>query len=117
MLNSTHTYATLEVSAEAFDEIKKLLHEAKYDHAFDGACIDMHGIGLVRGTPASADCADLKRQRDAAFAALTTVGSIATQQEVIEVTQDALAERQQDMPSVTALIAPSENARLEEPRR
>ena len=52
----THTVATMEVSAAAFDEIADRMREAGYDHAFlrikkDGkaAIIDMHGIGLVRG--------------------------------------------------------------------
>jgi hypothetical protein len=49
----THTYATLEVSRAAYDEIASKLREAGYDHVFIpdriGAAptIDMHGIGLV----------------------------------------------------------------------
>lgn len=48
-LTSTHTFATLEVSNAAYDEIAAKLKEAGYDHVFmeDGA-IDMHGIGLVK---------------------------------------------------------------------
>jgi hypothetical protein len=54
MIRATHTYAALEVSAEAYDEIAGKLREAGYDHAFvvDEQAIDMQGIGLVRG-PAS----------------------------------------------------------------
>lgn len=45
----THTFATLEVSAAAYDEIAAKLREAEYDHAFmSGGAIDMHGIGLIR---------------------------------------------------------------------
>lgn len=47
----SHTYAVLEVSPEAFAEIKAKLLAAHYDHALsvdgDGVeTIDMHGIGL-----------------------------------------------------------------------
>lgn len=44
----THTFATLEISTSAFDEIKKKLKDAGYDHAFvEDNVIDMHGIGLI----------------------------------------------------------------------
>lgn len=55
----THTYAELEVSAEAFDEIAEKLRGAGYDHAFVGdgwtppTKVDMHGIALMCG-PSSA---------------------------------------------------------------
>lgn len=42
----THTYAILDVSQDAYDEIKKLLDIAGYQHAFDRNVIDMHGIAL-----------------------------------------------------------------------
>ena len=47
----THTYATLEISAKAFDEIANKLNDAGYYTAFDnkGLRIDMQGIALVRG--------------------------------------------------------------------
>ncbi len=51
MIRSTHTYATLEVSAEAYDEIYKLLELADYQHAFHDGLIDMHGIALGRAKP------------------------------------------------------------------
>lgn len=43
----THTYAILEISQVAYDEIAAKLREAGYHHAFnaDGE-IDMHGIAL-----------------------------------------------------------------------
>ncbi len=46
----THTYATLEISAKAFDEIANKLNDAGYYTAFDdkGTQIDMEGIALVR---------------------------------------------------------------------
>lgn len=57
-LRQTHTFATLEVSQAAFDEIEKKLREAGYDHAFVDGLIDMHGIALEREksdqSPASA---------------------------------------------------------------
>lgn len=48
-MRTTHTYAELRVSEEAYDEIRALLEAAGYQHAFmeDGA-IDMHGIGLTK---------------------------------------------------------------------
>lgn len=50
-LRQTHTYAVLEVSRLAFDEIAKKLREAEYDHAFHDDVIDMHGIALAPEAP------------------------------------------------------------------
>lgn len=51
-LTSTHTLATLEVSASSYEEIAAKLRAADYGHAFEddqpGAMIDMSGIGLTR---------------------------------------------------------------------
>lgn len=51
MLNQTHTYATLEISVPAFEEIAQKLKAAGYDHSFvvkkgEKTVIDMHGIAL-----------------------------------------------------------------------
>jgi hypothetical protein len=48
----THTYAVLEVSSAAYQEIKEKLDKAGYAHAFHrddehGIVIDMHGIALA----------------------------------------------------------------------
>ena len=50
MIKQTHTVSTLEISDSAFNEIKKLLLDAGYDHVFldNEELIDMHGIGLKR---------------------------------------------------------------------
>lgn len=52
-IKQTHTFALLELSESAFDEIKEKLKEAGYEHAFmeeDGKLtIDMHGIGVTMG--------------------------------------------------------------------
>lgn len=58
-LRSTHTFAELELSPAAYDEIAAKLREAGYDHAFcdrsEGPpAIDMHGIGVTRA-PEAAD--------------------------------------------------------------
>jgi hypothetical protein len=55
LTRTTYTYAGLEVSAEAYDEIAGKLKAAGYGHAFmpDGA-IDMHGIGLMKPLPPAA---------------------------------------------------------------
>lgn len=49
-LRTTRTYAILEVSKEAYDEITKRLQAAGYTHAFQqtdsGTVIDMDGIAL-----------------------------------------------------------------------
>jgi hypothetical protein len=48
-LTQTHTYALLEISQAAYDEIAAKLREASYDHAFlDGGAIDMHGLAVTR---------------------------------------------------------------------
>ena len=48
LMRSTHTYAVLEISRAAFDEIKAHLEAAGYGQAFhdDGTIIDMHGIAV-----------------------------------------------------------------------
>lgn len=45
-MRSTHTVATLQVSAAAFNEIADKLRAAGYDHAFVDGLIDMTGIGI-----------------------------------------------------------------------
>jgi hypothetical protein len=46
----THTYAILEISKAAYDEIRAKLKAAGYGHVFDQdegkEVIDMHGIAL-----------------------------------------------------------------------
>ena len=51
-LRSTHTFVTLAISKEAYQEIKQKLLAAGYNHSFvydfnDEETIDMHGIGLA----------------------------------------------------------------------
>lgn len=57
-IRQTHTYATLELSQAAFDEIATKLREAQYDHAFgvdDGRpTIDMQGIAVQPPDPRQA---------------------------------------------------------------
>jgi len=49
VVRQTHTYAELEISRSAYDEIRGLLKAAGYQHAFmDDGTIDMHGIGITR---------------------------------------------------------------------
>jgi hypothetical protein len=45
-MTATHTYVVLEVSKRAFEEIKKKLKEAGYQHTFHDGLIDMHGIAI-----------------------------------------------------------------------
>lgn len=48
-IGTTHTYVTLDLSAAAYDEIRKKLEEAEYSHAFhEDGCIDMHGIAVAK---------------------------------------------------------------------
>jgi hypothetical protein len=42
----THTYAVLELSKAAFDEITQKLRAAGYDHAFHDDVVDMQGIAV-----------------------------------------------------------------------
>lgn len=47
-IKQTHTYAELELSKSAYDEIAKKLRSAGYDHAFmENGAIDMHGIVII----------------------------------------------------------------------
>lgn len=57
---STYTYALLEVSSVAYEEIAALLRAAGYDHVFheqdDGrVAIDLHGIALIPPAKAAFD--------------------------------------------------------------
>lgn len=50
-MRSTHTYAILEVSPKTYAEVRKLLEDAGYGHAFhrgnnDDEVIDMNGLAL-----------------------------------------------------------------------
>ena len=49
-IRQTHTYAILEVSPAAYQEIRAKLEAAGHEQAFhdedDGEVIDMHGIAL-----------------------------------------------------------------------
>ena len=45
-VRATHTYAVLDISPAAFEEIHRLLEKADYHHCFIGDVIDMHGIAL-----------------------------------------------------------------------
>jgi hypothetical protein len=47
-MRTTHTFAELEVSEQAYLEIYTLLSEAGYHHAFINGAIDMKGIALTR---------------------------------------------------------------------
>lgn len=44
---TTYTHALLDVSPEAYREIRAKLEAAGYGHAIDGQHIDMHGIALT----------------------------------------------------------------------
>lgn len=47
-IRQTHTYAELGLSRPAYDEIKRKLEDAGYQHAFmEDGTIDMHGIGVT----------------------------------------------------------------------
>ena len=52
MLRGTYTYAILEVSREAYEEIKDKLFKAGYQDQFhedeNRVVIDMHGIALAQ---------------------------------------------------------------------
>lgn len=45
---ATHTYALLEVSPVAYDEVESKLKDAGYDHALHEGRIDMQGLALKR---------------------------------------------------------------------
>lgn len=59
-MSGTHTYALLEVSSAAYDEIAKKLKDAGYGHVFSSeGHIDMHGLALSRQAQVvhASDCA------------------------------------------------------------
>lgn len=64
-IRHTRTYALMEVSASAYQEIAGLLRAVGYDHAFqrdgEAAVIDMHGIALVPDVSFRATHRHLKR--------------------------------------------------------
>jgi hypothetical protein len=57
MIRSTHTYARLPLSPQAYEEIATKLRTAGYDHAFIGnGDIDMHGIAVSIEEPDRFEC-------------------------------------------------------------
>jgi len=58
-IRQTHTFAILELTPAAFEEIKTKLAAAGYQHAFieedDKLVIDMHGIGVTAAMDKSID--------------------------------------------------------------
>lgn len=60
-MRTTHTYSVLEVSPEAYHEIRRKLADAGYEHAFDSAVVDwaevmdIHGIALAAEPDGSLD--------------------------------------------------------------
>lgn len=52
-MRTTHTYAQLEISRAAYDEIATKLREAGYDHCFIGedGMIAMQGIAVIPAAP------------------------------------------------------------------
>lgn len=47
-IRQTHTYAVLELTKAAYDEIASKLRDAGYTHAFgENGVIDMQGIGVA----------------------------------------------------------------------
>jgi hypothetical protein len=63
-----HSFATLEVSPVAYDEVARKLRAAGYHDAFCdtglGKVIDMHGVGLVRGAGPAVDLERVRRLRE-----------------------------------------------------
>lgn len=54
MATAVRTFAVLELSQTAYDEIERKLLDAGYDHLFQqgpGSMIDMAGIAVVRSKP------------------------------------------------------------------
>lgn len=60
MTRTTHTYAILQISPEAYNEIRRYLKAYGYEHAFheqDGKeVIDMHGIAVQERTGGKGPC-------------------------------------------------------------
>ena len=48
-MTMTYTYAELEISPAAYDEIEAKLKAAGYDQALHDGRLDMEGIALTRG--------------------------------------------------------------------
>lgn len=50
MTRTTYTYAIVPVSQSTYDEVRKILSDAGYQHLLgddeDGEVIDMHGLAL-----------------------------------------------------------------------
>jgi hypothetical protein len=69
-INATRTYAELELSASAYDEIERKLLGAGYEHMFlrgPGSPIDMQGIAVIRealtASPLTTETADDKARQ------------------------------------------------------
>ena len=64
-IRQTHTFAILEISKAAYDEIKGKLIDAGYEFAImkegDMEVIDMHGIGIKAEVVESVDIKNVRR--------------------------------------------------------
>lgn len=48
-MRTTHTYVTLPLSPAAYDEIRRKLEDAGYQHCFhEDGLVDMHGLAIER---------------------------------------------------------------------
>lgn len=68
-MRSTYTYAVLDISAEAYAEIRAKLEAAGYEHAFHQGrdlreVIDMHGIAVAAGCTQTADACPRQPEPD-----------------------------------------------------
>jgi hypothetical protein len=54
----TYTYAILEVSPQAYRQIREKLEAAGHQHAFHGDLIDMHGIAIKAIVPKATPALD-----------------------------------------------------------
>lgn len=67
----THTYATLPVTRDTYNEVADKLREAEYGHAFinegEGEVIDMHGIALQAQPAPAATLAERREARRANY--------------------------------------------------
>lgn len=55
-MRTTHTYAVLQISKEAYQEIRDKLEQNGYEHQFHGDLVDMHGLAIQPLPEVCIDC-------------------------------------------------------------
>ncbi len=82
------------MSSTAYAEVTRKLRDAGYDHAFDGAAIDMHGLMIVPAAPCGQSLVDTARRNIRQYLSKASFATQADRQsagQCVDVLEESLA--------------------------